>query len=167
MVVRRGGCRGRAAGPRGPGRHLMDGLLHRKHQLLLVVRLEQVVQRPHRDGLPRVGKLIIAGEEQDGTVLIRFTNFACHFQPVGTGHLDIQNGRLRGFPLKNFDGFPAVLRFIQGDKVAQVLLQRLAQHLALDQLIFRHQQLTLHANHPPLGHPAGSRTGSPCRALPG
>ena len=143
------GSRGRRLCPgrqrRAPGRHLPDGVLYRKHQLLLLIGLEQVVQRPHRNGLLGVSKFIISGQEEDAAVLVRLTDLAGHFQPGVAGHLNVQDDHLRGLPGKQLQRLPPVAGLVQDNQVAQILLQRLAKDFPLDQLILRHQQLALHA----------------------
>ena len=140
LFRRRGLCR---AG-RQRHRHLPDGILHREYQLLLVVRLEQIVHRPYRDRLPCIVELIKAGQEQDGAISVRFADAACHFQPGETRHFNVQHSHLRRFAGKNFQSLSAVFGFIQADQVSQILLQSPAQHLALNQFILCHQQFALH-----------------------
>ena len=144
LCRRRGLCR---AG-RQRHRHLPDGILHREHQFLLVVRLEQIVQRPHGDRLPCIVKLIKAGQEQDGAIFVRFADAACHFQPGEARHFNVQHSHLRRFAGKNFQSLSAVFGFIQADQVSQILLQSPAQHLALNQFILCHQQFALHESVP-------------------
>ena len=145
---RLGSGRGSRAG-RHLRRHLPDGLFHRKDQFLFIIGLEQVVHRPHRDGLLCIGELVEPGQEQNGTAFVRFPDAAGHFQPGGTGHLNVQHHHLRFFPLKNFQRFPAVSGFVKGDQITQIPLQRLAQNLALDEFVLCHHQLTLHENPQP------------------
>ena len=141
-----GFCRRRGLCRVGRQRHrnLPDGILHREYQFLLVVRLEQIVHRPHRDRLPCVVELIKAGQEQDGAIFVCFTDLARHLQPGETRHFNVQHSHLRRFAGKNFQSFPAVFRLVQADQIPQIFLQRLAQHLALDQFILCHQQFALH-----------------------
>lgn len=125
-------------------RHLPDGIFHREYQFLLVVRLEQIVQRPHRDRLPRIVELIKAGQEQDGTIFVRFADLARRLQPGDVGHLNVQHRHLRRFAGKNFQSLSAIFGFVQADQVSQILLQGPAQHLVFDQFILCHQQFALH-----------------------
>lgn len=125
-------------------RHLPDGILHREYQLLLVVRLEQIVQRPHRDCLPCVVELIKASQKQYGAIFVRFADLTRHLQPGKTRHFNVQHSHLRRFAGKNFQRFPAVFCFIQAYQISQILLQGPAQHFALDQFILCYQQFALH-----------------------
>ena len=125
-------------------RHLPDGILHREYQLLLVVRLEQIVQRPHRDCPPCVVELIKASQKQYGAIFVRFADLTRHLQPGKTRHFNVQHSHLRRFAGKNFQSLSAVFGFIQADQISQILLQSPAQHLALDQFILCHQQFALH-----------------------
>ena len=125
-------------------RHLPDGILHREYQFLLVVRLEQIVQRPHRDCLPRIVELIKAGQKQDGAIFVRFADLARHLQPGETRHFNVQHSHLRRFAGKNFQRLSAIFGLIQAYQISQILLQSPAQHLALDQFILCHQQFALH-----------------------
>ena len=140
LFRRRGLCR---AG-RQRHRHLPDGILHREYQFLLVVGFEQILQRPHRDRLPRIVELIKAGQEQDGAIFVRFADLARHLQPGKTRHFNVQHSNLRHFARKNFQSLSAVFGFIQTYQISQILLQSPAQHFALDQFILCHQQFALH-----------------------
>ena len=117
----------------------MHGLLHHQHQLLLVVRLQKIIQGPYRNGLFCIGKLVKCCQEYDAAVLVRLPNLLGCFYAVYTRHLNIQNSNLYLFLLIDFKGFPAIGCLEYPASVPQIFLQRLVKDLSLNHLIIRNQ----------------------------
>ena len=100
-----------------------DGFVYSIDQFPLIAGLEQVVESVHRDGCLGVGKLVKSGQEDDAAGPAAPADFFGRFQPVNTGHLNIQDHDLRVFTAVDLQRLAAVLGDQDRAGIAVILLQ--------------------------------------------
>ena len=134
-------CRGLMLRRAGGAGVEVQGFLHTQDQLLGLIGLEQVIQRPKGDGLPGVGEIVIGRQKQDHAAQTALADLPGCLEAGASRHFDVQNRHLGSVLQEQGDGLCAGFCLMDLAQLPEMLPQNIAEHLSLQGLILRDQNL--------------------------